>query len=345
MEHYGVDNPMQSDEIKQRIRETNIKRYGVPYNFQSDEVKERISKTCQEKYGVNWACMRPEARAYSSDSGPNREFASLLDSYHISYEREFHIGNFSYDFRVGNTLIEIDPYATHNSIWDPFGGEGVSSDYHFNKSHLAEEHGYHCIHIFDWDDENKIIKLLLPRERIYARDCEVRKSISDTASFLMEYHIQGSCRGQDICLGLYYGTLLVSLMTFGKPRYNKNYQYELLRYCSSMNVIGGPARLFKTFIRNYNPESIISYCDRSKFSGDTYSKLGFHLKLSGEPSKHWYNPKNHKHFTDNLVRQRGVDQLLGTNYGKGISNEELLITHDFLPVFDCGQDVYVWQKG
>ena len=133
-------------------------------------------------------------------------------------------------------------------------------------------------------------------------------------------------------------------MSFGNSRYNKNYQYELLRYCSSRNVIGGAEKLFKHFIKTYNPESIISYCDRSKFRGDVYKKLGFTLKSEGKPSCHWYRPKDSKHISDGLLRQRGFDQLFGTNYGKGTSNEELMIEHNFVPIYDCGQDTYVWER-
>ena len=131
-------------------------------------------------------------------------------------------------------------------------------------------------------------------------------------------------------------------MTFGKPRYNKHYQYELIRYCSCYNIIGGAEKLFKHFIKDYSPTSIISYCDNSKFSGKVYNQLGFDLIDYGKPSKHWYNIKTNQHITDNLLRQRGFDQLFGTNYGKGTSNEELMKLHDFVEVYDCGQSKYVW---
>mgnify|MGYP007037140579 CR=1 FL=1 len=82
-------------------------------------------------------------------------------------------------------------------------------------------------------------------------------------------------------------------MTFGKPRYNKNYEYELIRYCSSKNIVGGAEKLFNYFIKTYNPKSIISYCDWSKFNGDVYLKLGFIYK-SYSIGKHWYNIKTKK---------------------------------------------------
>ena len=95
-------------------------------------------------------------------------------------------------------------------------------------------------------------------------------SLKEANDFLNLYHLQGGLMKQSICLGLYYNNELVELMTFGKPRYNKNYEYELLRLCShkDYSITGGTQKLFKYFIDNYKPSSIISYCDIAKFTGD-----------------------------------------------------------------------------
>ena len=168
-------------------------------------------------------------------------------------------------------------------------------------------------------------------------------------SFLNIYHLQETCKGQLICLGLYFENKLVQLMTFGKPRYNKNYEYELLRLCSDSNyiIVGGAEKLFKYFIPNYFPKSIISYCDNSKFSGDVYYRLGMSLSKYGTPSAHWYSPELNKHITDNLLRQQGFDRLLGKDFGsfgKNTDNEELMIFHGFVKIFDCGQSVFEWKN-
>ena len=174
-----------------------------------------------------------------------------------------------------------------------------------------------------------------------ARKCIIKSVEEEEArNFINSYHIQGYVKAT-ISIGLYYNDNLISIMTFGKPRYNKNYEYELVRYCASKNVIGGAERLFKYFLNNHQPSSIISYCDLSKFSGDTYLKLGFKLKRISAPAKHWYNIKTKQHITDNLLRARGFDQLFNTNFGKGTSNDELMLQAGFVTVYDCGQATYV----
>lgn len=146
-----------------------------------------------------------------------------------------------------------------------------------------------------------------------------------------------------IAVGLFHEDTLISVMTFGKPRYNKKYQYELLRYCSNYHVVGGAEKLFTYFIQHYNPESIISYCDDSKFIGDVYKNLGF-THIATNIGKHWYNMSTQKHVTDNLLRQRGFDQIFGTSYGKGTSNEELMLANKFVEIYDAGQSTYVWKQ-
>ena len=363
IDKYGVDHPMKVDSVKQKMishtdyealitktHQTNLERYGVSNAATLPECRQRIrdslNKTFMEKYGCTcyWTS-KDRTKAYNcAHSKPNELFANLLNTNDIDFEREFPLIRKVFDFKVGKNLIEINPSATHNSTWGIFTQEGLDKDYHRDKSQLAEDNGYRCIHVWDWDDIDKIIMQLKPRETVYARKCEVRDvDLSTTREYLNTYHLQGYAR-DSIRLGLYYDDELVSIMTFGKPRYNKNCEYELIRYCSSYNVVGGAEKLFSYFIKHYDPQSIISYCDWSKFNGDVYIKLGFTFK-GYSIGKHWYNMKTGKHITDNLLRQRGFDQLFGTNYGKGTSNEVLMLEAGFVEIFDAGQSTYIWFKG
>lgn len=308
------------------------------------ESLERARQTCLERYGVEWACQRQEARLKGQNSTANVEFEVLLRENNIDYEREFPIGSYSYDFKVGNYLIEIDPYATHNSTWGIRDNPPKSSSYHKQKSDVAKNAGYFCIHKFDWDAPEKVVQMLKDKRRIYARDCTIKEiSVEEAAEYLNKNHLQGYAKDK-IRLGLFHNEQLVSLMTFGTPRYNKKYEYELIRYCTTARIIGGAEKLFKHFIRQFSVASVISYCDLSKFTGKVYEKLGFTLVRRSRPSKHWYNAKTKQHITDNLLRQRGFDQLFKTNYGKGTSNEKLMLDNGFVEIYDCGQATYVWTR-
>ena len=107
-----------------------------------------------------------------------------------------------------------------------------------------------------------------------------------------------------------------------------------------IQVVGGASKLFKTFVNDFRPESIISYCNRAKFTGDVYRKLGFKQIRTNAPGEVW--SKKDQYITDTLLRQRGFDQLFGTNYGIGTSNEELILEAGWKSIYDCGQSVYGW---
>lgn len=344
-EKYGTEYPNQSEIVKQHIRESNIEKYGVEHPAQSDMVKRQTIITNRERYGVDYTCLIYQGKLVGNDSTYNRSFAKLLDNNKISYEREFLLQKYSYDFKVGNVLIEINPTATHNTHFSPYGECRIGKTYHKDKSKLARDNGYHVIHVFDWDDTDKVVRLLKSRETVYARKCVVKVvDYRDTNEYLSSNHLQGTCKGQEIRLGLYYNNQLVSLMSFGKSRFNKNYEYELLRYCASHNVIGGAEKLFNYFIVNYKPKSIVSYCDTSKFSGKVYDTLGFKNVKTNSPRKHWYSKKEKRHITDGLLIRQGYDRLFKENHGKGTSNEELILARGYLPVYDCGQSTYIWEN-
>lgn len=50
LEKYGVENPMQLNEVKNKVRDTNIKKYGVDHYSKSDKFKKQYRETCLSKY-------------------------------------------------------------------------------------------------------------------------------------------------------------------------------------------------------------------------------------------------------------------------------------------------------
>lgn len=354
IKRYGVRNPMQTQALRDRVKQTCIEKYGVDNPFKSKDIKDKIHEINLQKYGTKYPVVLYSYMNGKTISNINKAVYQQLVDNNIDCELEKRINDNSYDIFVKpNILLEIDPTYTHNSSIGPimFGNQTNPKDknYHKNKTINAVNNGYRCIHIWDWEDKNKIISSLQHKSNIYARKCTIKEiDKKQCDEFLNSYHIQNTCNRQTIRLGLYYNQELVQVMTFGKPRYNKNYEYELLRLCTKfkVNVIGGASKLFKYFLNNYNPKSIVSYCDLSKFSGDVYKILGMSLKRISSPSKHWYNTKTKRHITDNLLRQRGFSQLHKDNdyliHKKGDDNNELMLDAGYVVIYDCGQATYEW---
>lgn len=364
---YGVDNPMSNPDIcmsaiKTRIehygeywppeidakaKQTFLERYGVDNPAKSEDLMNIARQSCMDRYGVPYGCMIPDKQInFHKISKANLEMHNKLAELEIESSFEFYLSNKFYDIYVPdqNTFVEIDPTYTHNAVGNHWNPKGIGANYHRDKSLAAAQAGYRCIHVFDWDDKQKIAELLMPKKRIYARKCVLYKLHKEAAvEFLNKYHLQGSCRGQLLCLGLVHEGELVQVMTFGKSRYDKNHTVELLRLCtkSGVSVVGGASKLFSYATSEFGLNDIISYCDLSKFDGRVYEKLGMKRIRITPPQEIW--SKGSQKITANLLRARGYDQIFKTCYGKGTSNEELMLENGWLPVYDCGQAVYEYK--
>jgi len=179
-------------------------------------------------------------------------------------------------------------------------------------------------------------------QKVYARQCDLRDiSYEDLDIFLVQHHRQKTCNGQEFRYGLFFEDTLVGVMTFGKPRYNRHFQYELLRLCyhSEYQIVGGSERLLKKFIEENKPVSILSYCDKRYYKGEVYERLGFKKLYDSPPQKIWV--KGGKKITSNLLRQHGADRLIGTKEGKGSNNEEIMLREGWKFEEDAGQSVWV----
>lgn len=188
---------------------------------------------------------------------------------------------------------ELDIYLPELNIAIEFNGAYWHSEqikgknYHKDKTKLCLDKGIRLIHIYEWewDNQKEMIKTFLrfcltdDSRRIYARKCEIRnvdrKAYHD---YCRKNHLQGAKSGtKDLTVyGLYYKDELVQLMSFDKPSRSKKYQWEIIRGCpGSMNhVIGGNSKLFQHFIREKNPDNIMSKCDFDKFDGRGYYAMG-----------------------------------------------------------------------
>ena len=52
LEHFGVDNPSKSMEIKNKKIQTSLKNYGTEYPWQTKEIKKKVENIMVKKYGV-----------------------------------------------------------------------------------------------------------------------------------------------------------------------------------------------------------------------------------------------------------------------------------------------------
>lgn len=219
----------------------------------------------------------------------------------------------------------------------------VDKYYHVNKTNAVEALGFQLIHVYEYNDfeivKSRILQLLGKSSRIYARNTVV-KEISWPKEFLNLNHIQGAGAPTSHNFGLFLNDTLVAVMTFSKPRFTPNYEFELVRYCSKINtsVVGGASKLLKYF----NPNSVISYAARDWSTGKLYKQLGFTLSHTTEPG---YKYTNHgKVLSRYACQKHKLPNLLGSVFDENLTEEENMRLANWLRIYDSGNLVFTKQR-
>lgn len=253
---------------------------------------------------------------------------------------------------------EIDIYLPELRIGFEFNGIRwhselfLENDYHIKKTKMCNENGIRLIHIYEDDFEFKLdlIKSMVSNilnlsEKIHARKTSV-KIINDKniiKEFLTKNHLQGFVN-TNINYGLYYNGELVSLMTFMKTRKilnkkNKDYEYELVRFCNKlgMSVIGGASKVFKKFIKDFNPNSVLSYCDISWANGNLYKNLGFKSIGFTKPNYHYViNGKR-----ENRINYQ-KHKLVKKGHNKNLTEVQIMNDLGYYRIFNCGNEKFLF---
>jgi hypothetical protein len=149
--------------------------------------------------------------------------------------------------------------------------------------------------------KSKILGKLGLLEKVPARLCQVRKIFKPEADqFLEENHLQGATNAKSK-YGLflperYFRVLnhtpdskdfLIAVMTFSGRRVFKDgsLSYELLRYSvrRGFALQGGFTKAFQAFVKEKDPDSVMTYADLDWYSSGIYEKFGFKEEGSFPP--------------------------------------------------------------
>jgi len=267
------------------------------------------------------------------------------------------------DFLINNIGIELhglSVHATTDGFFDsPYIGKKYKT-YHLNKLESCKKQEINLIQFWntEWIQKPDIVKSIVlnqlnkPKYREYARKCAVKEIDKQTYDeFMNKHHIQGTTNGESIRLGLFYkeNNKLVSVMSFGSSRYS-NFQWEMYRFVnySYTQIVGGASKLFKNFVRNYNPTSIVSYSDRRLFdNGKLYDILGFNFLHNSDPG-YWYFKNKFSDYQHDLqhrslfMKHKLKDKL--KTFDPNLTEWENMEKNGYLRIYDCGNKVYYWKK-
>lgn len=366
LEKYGSENPFGSEMIRKEITK---KLLDTSYSnlFKLEEIEPTFSR--EEWFGHNkceknsieykWKCKKCGNEFIDKINGGNLPRCLNCHPYEISLTQE-EILNFIKTLYSGTIITndrnqlngkEIDIWIPELKLGIEFNGNywhaNKPANYHINKTKLAESKGIHLIQIFEheWFNKKQIIKHRIKNffgtgEKIQARKCIIKEITSaERKEFLNNYHLQGDCKAS-VNIGLFYNNELVSVMSFGKPRFNKKYEWELLRFASSKSITGGSFKLLKYFERKWNPKSLLSYADRkwSSSLSNVYQRLGFNKIGETEPG--YFYTKGKIILSRFDAQKKKLKSILGDRFFEDLSESDNMFINGYLKLFDCGNLVF-----
>ena len=251
--------------------------------------------------------------------------------------------------------LELDLYEPNKRVAVEVNGVhwhttefGKTRNYHLHKTELCESQGVTLLHFWDSEvtEQKRLVesmiaaKLGISGAKIYARSTTIREVSSEVVSnFLKDNHLQGAVPSS-VRLGLYYNEELVSIMTFAKPRYTKQYHWELMRFCNKLgfHVVGGASKLLAAF-RKTHAGSIVSYANRRFSKGGLYEKLGF-VRIGASAPNYWYVKNGAIRYSRTQCQKHKLKSLLGDSFDETLSEVANMRMNGYYQLFDCGNYVY-----
>lgn len=329
LKEHNISTPSQ-----QTLREAALMRkYGVNNVGLIDGVRKKAKHTIIEKYG-----------SYSNSSSGERELKTFIEKEKIPYQENVQgiISPYELDIYIPSRNIAIEYCGLY---WH--SEKYRDKNYHKNKYERCNTRGIRLITIFEdeWKDkrtlvENKIKYILgtYNERRIFARNVKISSvSNGERDEFLNKYHIQGKGIGS-ITYGLFHDKEMVACATLIQREDNT---FELNRYATSCNVIGGFSKILKYFEAQYKGSKIITYADLRWSNGNLYEKTGFILDGYVRPTYEYI--LNHQRVHRSNFMRKHLPKLLGDKFDPTLTEFENTNRANIQRIWNCGLKRYIKQ--
>lgn len=360
---HGVPFPFQNSSIQQSITEQRIEQHGS-----------RTPSFLSESQLAILGDRETVEEMYLRDKSPDQiaklvgvtksTVLNYIHKYNIpvirAFDQQNEIAEFIREFgfeviendRRAIAPLEIDCFVPSLSLGIEFNGcywhstDISKKDYrHKRKFDAANERGIRLLQINDieWNDpiKKEIWKSIIKNhlglsKRLFARKLVVEEK--SARNFFDQNHLQGS-RGK-FTLTLNDHGDIVAAMSFGKSRFNKNDQWELIRFCCKRGtvVVGGASRLLQQFLRQTGAKSITSYSDNRYSNGNLYRTIGF--KEDGESLGYQYY-KRDRLFSRFQFQKHKLSKLEFFDPDK--SEFDNMAANGYLRLWDAGQKRWVYE--
>lgn len=280
-------NDFLSQSTEQLVKEFDKDKNTVNIDTLFVSSREKVWWKCNE--GHEW-----QAHVYSRQAGSGcprcaKQISTVEQE--ISDILKIHISVIQNDRKIIKPH-ELDIYIPEKRIAIEYNGlywhseeAGKDKHYHYNKWLACKDKGIQLIQIWEDDYKNnpQLVKTMLEvklgvssQTKVYARNTAIKTlTKQETDDFLNNNHIQGSVDGA-IRIALTYEDNPIAVMVLKTEAGSDGKTLNLLRYATSMNVVGGFTKLLSWVEKNIpNITSIVTFSDNTVSDGGLYKNNGF----------------------------------------------------------------------
>jgi len=278
---------------------------------------------------------------------------SKLEEDFVNSIKSFYSGEVITSVRDKIPPMELDIFIPEFNLGIEINGSYWHSErfkdknYHIRKYNLCKSKNIRLVSIWEWEIlkdkdkiENFIKNLILEKIKLFARKLNIKEvDVKTQREFLESNHLQGYVHCT-YALGLYTkDDELIQLMTLRvKSKKDKLFEIGRLVTKTGYTVIGGTKRLFKHLLSFVDFETIISYNNMDKFTGDTYESLGMKFESISIP----YGWIRNLEYLPRYATQKS--KLIKQGYNKNLSESEIMRSEGFEKIYFTGVSKFVLKK-
>lgn len=373
LQRYGHEHPCKAVSVRQKLstslrgkkKPKNSRRLGVELHERLlDEhwlydqhitqkkpalvIADECGVTLRTVYSKLDACDSFKRRR-SQRSKAEHEIAQFVESLGKVPEVNRRQEGIELDVLVDNLAIEH-----HGLFWHSFVPLSPQEDRYKHRDKLlyCREKNIDLIQVFEheWKSKKPIVQSMI-RNRL---GCVTKLRASQLSlntspdkkkcqKFLDENHIQGNAK---FSIGI---TLedndqnIMACMTFRKPRFNKKYDIELIRFATKLDhrIYGAASKIMSCLPET---QSVISYCDLRYGSGKLYKALGFEFVNETSPSYTYWHPNTCEFVSRYSAMKSKLPSLLGDSFDETKSEAENMAVAGYRRLWDAGTAVYVYKR-
>lgn len=275
-----------------------------------------------------------------------------------SGERELYEFLVPYGAQRGDRKIldgkEIDIYVPARNLAIEYCGlywhresKGKHRFYHWEKYQRCLQQNIRLLTIYDdeWiTQKSKIERILLhslgvEKNITGARNLQIREiEKRDAREFCDLYHLQGRSPIR-VSLGAFHEERLVGVMVFSSPSRQSCHDVELRRFCTNGAYAGLADRMFKFYVRNWSPQTVVSFSDHRYYSGAVYHKMGFVHDGVLFPDYEYVRENGSERTNKSRFR---VNRLHA--FGHKGTEREIMSRLGYDRVWDCGKTRWVYRN-